>query len=170
MFSVTDILHSKEFIRLHFYYIHEAGRPAAALEQERWLSLKLSHHLCWFLSIRSQSQSSHIQEAHVSCLSLFLWCNVSGFWLALPFPAALHDHGSDGCFADAFAVFPPAARRGWTERGPTGCGRDGSHRGEGCFKWCRLWSLLRMMRMKMSLWIRFPLYHLQNFLSPLLLC
>uniref|UniRef100_A0A4W6G9J6 Neutrophil cytosolic factor 4 n=1 Tax=Lates calcarifer TaxID=8187 RepID=A0A4W6G9J6_LATCA len=23
---------------------------------------------------------------------------------------ALHDHGSDGCFADAFAVFPPAAR------------------------------------------------------------
>ncbi len=35
-------------------------------------------------------------------------------------PVALHDHGSDGCFADAFAMFPPAARRGWSERGPTG--------------------------------------------------
>lgn len=31
----------------------------------------------------------------------------SSHWLL---PAALHDHGSDGGFADAFAVFPPATR------------------------------------------------------------
>lgn len=46
-------------------------------------------------------------------------------------PAALHDHGSDGWFADAFAVLPPAAGRGWSERGPAGCGRQGGHGGEG---------------------------------------
>lgn len=74
VFSVTHILPCKEFIRLHFCYIREAGCCVVTLQLFGGNSSSVLH-LCW----------SHIEESHVSPLSVFLWCNMSGqkLWVTL---------------------------------------------------------------------------------------
>lgn len=94
VFSVTNILPFKEFIRLHFYYIHEAGRSAAALERWRWL--------CWWKQqqcpsplLIPQHPSPDIHESNVSLLSIFLWCNVSGQKCLVCFTASCRGGGEN---------------------------------------------------------------------------
>lgn len=103
---MTNILHSKEFIRLHFYNIHEAGRSAAALEQERWLSLKLSienssssiHHLC----IRHPTFKNPVFL--VSPYSCGAMCLAKSFWLALLFPVGERENHQINMFFFDFCL------------------------------------------------------------------
>lgn len=166
--SVSNTLWSTEFIWLHFYKILNAGWAAASLEQVtpceavHWKQQHCLHpQLC--------PHSPDCPTFKKPILLVFPH-SFGAMFLAEIFLAGLHDHSSNGCFADAFAVLPPAAWWSGTKRSFTGWRRNGSRRRGSCFKCSWLWSLVRMKRMEMSLLTRFSLYQLQKFLPPFCLC